>query len=301
MFFKNLYLLTLDQGFTMSPEALDDAMQVHEFKPCATLQAFSFGWVSPIGKEDAPLVHAANGCLMVCAQREEKILPSQVVAETLAEKIAEIEEREGMPVRKAQRDTLREEIIHDLLPRAFSFTRRLYAYIDLATGWLVVDSASAARAEELASLLRQSLGSLPAAPPSTQLPPAQVMTRWLHTKDLPAGIGVRADCSLKAEDESGEEIIFRHADLSQDELQAHLDAGLAVKQLALSWRDRLSFTLDSQLRVKRLRFLDLVQEERMGIETDSPEASFDADFAIMSGELREFIPALVKLFGGLAD
>ncbi|MDA1342536.1 MAG: recombination-associated protein RdgC, partial [Proteobacteria bacterium] len=71
-----------------------------------------------------------------------------------------------------------------------------------------------------------------------------------------------------------------------------------VIKLALSWADRLSFVIDKSLSIKRLRFLDLVQEQLEDIEIDGDDMRFDVDFSIMSAELGLFLPRLLELFGG---
>jgi recombination associated protein RdgC len=298
MWFKNLSLLRFTEPFTFTTEALEEKLQAGRFQPCTSLQPMSYGWVPPVGKEDAPLVHAANGCFMLCAQREEKILPAQVVNEVLAERVAEIEEKKGSPMRKKERDALRDEIVHDLLPRAFSFTRRQYAYIDANTGWLVVDSASMKKAEELASWLRRCLESLPVVPPQVIERPAAVMTRWLAEGEVPADILIENECELRATDEEGAVVRCKKHDLSAPEIQNHLEAGKEAVKIAVSWNDRLSFVLDVALGIKRLRFLDLVQEQAAEVEAEDAAQRFDVDFAIMSGELAAFLPRLLELFGG---
>jgi len=298
MWFKNLTLLRFTEKFTLPPEALEEKLQGGRFQPCSSLQPMSYGWIPPIGKEDAPLVHAAGGCFMLCAQREEKILPSSVVNEMLAEKVAEIEEQKGTTVRKKERDAIRDEIIHDLLPRAFSFSRRQYAYIDTNTGWLIVDSASAKKAEELASWLRRCVDSLPVTPPAVSERPAAVMTRWLAEGAAPSDILIENECELRATDEEGAVIRCKKHDLSAPEIQNHLEAGKEAVKIAVSWNDRLSFVLDDALGVKRLRFLDLVQEQASDVEADDAAERFDVDFSIMSGELAAFLPRLLELFGG---
>jgi recombination associated protein RdgC len=298
MWFKNLSLLRFTEAFTLTAEQLEEKLQSGRFQPCGSLQPMSYGWVPPVGKDDAPLVHAANGCYMLCAQREEKILPSSVVNEILAEKLAEIEEKKGTPVRKKERDALRDEVIHDLLPRAFSFTRRQYAYIDANTGWLVVDSSSAKKTEELASWLRRCLESLPVAVPQVKDRPAAVMTRWLAEGEVPVDVVIENECELRATDEEGAVVRCKKHDLSAPEIQNHLEAGKEAVKIAVSWNDRLSFVLDDALGIKRLRFLDLVQEQAAEVDAEDAAQRFDADFAIMSGELGAFLPRFLELFGG---
>lgn len=299
MWFKNLSLLRFTESFKPSAEELEEKLQSGRFQPCSSLQPMSYGWVPPVGKaEDGPLLHAANGCYMICAQREEKILPSSVVNEVLAEKVAEIEAQKGTPVRKKQRDALRDEIIHDLLPKAFSFSRRLYAYIDTNTGWLVVDASSSKKTEELASWLRRCLESLPVTLPAVSERPATVMTRWLVEGATPADIQIENECELRATDEEGALVRCKKHDLSAPEIQNHLEAGKEAVKIALSWNDRLSFVLDDSLGIRRLKFLDMVQEQAAEVDAADAAERFDADFAIMSGELAAFLPRLLELFGG---
>jgi recombination associated protein RdgC len=298
MWFKNLSLLRFTEAFTLSAEELQERLETGRFQDCGSLQPMSYGWTPPLGREDGPLVHASGGCFMICALREEKILPSSVVNEILSEKIAELEERKGTPVRKKEREALRDDIIHELLPRAFSFTRKLYAYIDPKAGWLVVDSASAKKTEELASWLRRCLESLPVGLPSVNERTASVMTRWLAEGSMPSDIVIENECELRATDEEGAVIRCKNHDLSAPEIQNHLAAGKEVVKLAVNWNDRLGFVLDDALGIKRLHFLDAIQEQAADVEADSEAERFDADFSIMSLELANFLPRLLELFGG---
>ena len=56
--------------------------------------------------------------------------------------------------------------------------------------------------------------------------------------------------------------------------------------------------LDDQLAVKRLKFDDVISEKANERNPESKAEQFDADFAIMAGELKNFIRALTNAFGG---
>jgi recombination associated protein RdgC len=92
----------------------------------------------------------------------------------------------------------------------------------------------------------------------------------------------------------------RGQDLTGDEIRAHLAAGKQVTQLGLIWNDRLAFVLDEALVVRRLQFLDVVRESLQDDALGSLEAVFDAEFALMTGELTLLLPRLLELFGGEA-
>lgn len=299
MWFKNLALLRFTEAFTLTAEDIAQSLEARRFKPCGSLEPVSVGWTAPLGKDgDLPLVHAAQGYIMVCMMKEEKILPASVINEVLAERIEEIETSQGRQVRRKEKDTLRDEVMQDLLPRAFSHSRKLYAYLDPKGGWLIVDSASSKKTEELASLLRQCLGSLPVVPLTTRERPASILSGWLGENAVPPDITLESDCELRSPEEDGGVVRCRRHDLSAPEIQNHLEAGKEVVKLAVSWNDRLSFVLDDTLAVRSLRFLDVIQEEAADVDTSTYAERFDADFAIMSLELSQFLPRLLEWFGG---
>ncbi len=300
MWFKNLALYRLSEPFTLTAIELSQQMESMRFKACGGHEEFSYGWTSPLGRGSEQLVHQANGFMMLCATREEKVLPSGVINEMVAEKIALKEEQEFRKISKKERTELKEEIIFELLPRAFSFSKKTFAYIDPKGGWLVVDASSAKKAEELISFLRKNLGSLPVVPINSKDAPTSIMTQWLLEDDSPANMLIEDECELKAPEESGGIVRCKRMDLSAPEIKQHLDKGKQVIKLALSWSDRLSFVLDENLAVKRLKFLELIQEQINDIEVGSPEEQFDVDFTIMTDELSQFLPQLLTIFGGEA-
>lgn len=298
MWFKNLSIFRLTEEFTLAPADLELKLEQMAFRPCGSHEESTFGWTSPLGKASEQLVHSANGFLMLCGKKEERVLPTSVVNEMMQEKILETEEQQGRKLSKKERTEIKDELIFELLPRAFTFSNKTYAYIDPKGGWLIVDAASAKKAEDLLSSLRKSLGSLPAVPLNTIEKPIKVMTEWLVNNQTPDDILIEDECELRAPEEAGGIIRCKRHDLSLPEIKNHLDTGKEVIKLAVSWADRLSFIIDENLAVKRLKFLDLIQEQVSDVNTDSEAAQFDVDFSIMSLELANFVPRLLEIFGG---
>jgi len=161
MWFKNVRAYRLTAPLDLGAEQLEQQLQAQIFSPCAKSQALSMGWVPPLGDDKEALVHAAAGRYLLCLRREEKLLPASVVREQLADKIEQIEQEEARKVYRKEKLRLKDEIIQDCLPRAFTRSSRIYAYFDTGRNWLFVDSASAARAEELINTLRECIGTLP--------------------------------------------------------------------------------------------------------------------------------------------
>ncbi len=298
MWFKNLAIYRFTEPFTLTAEEIDEKLQSKRFRPCANHDESSFGWTPPLGNQFEALAHHANGFHMICAKKEEKVIPSAVINEMLQERIQEIEEKEARKLPRSERSRVKDELIFELLPKAFSFSRKTYAYIDAQGGWAVVDAATPKKAEDILSMLRQSFGSLPVAPLNTVNKPVSVMTDWLTSQSAPADIQIEDECELRSQQDEGAVIRCKGHDLFLPEIKNHLDQEKQVIKLAISWADRLSFIIDENLSVKRVKFLDLIQDQLDNIDIEDEVQSFDADFSIMSMELAKFIPRLVEIFGG---
>lgn len=298
MWFKNLVPYRFSEPFTLSSTALEQKLENKRFRPCTGHQECSYGWSEPLGKDSEGLLHTCQGMLLICARREEKVIPAPVVNEMLAEKIDDIENREARKISRKERSRLKDELIFELLPKAFAFSRKTYAYIDPQGGWLVVDAASAKKAEDLLSTLRECLGSLPVLPLHTINSPAAVMTDWLTNGAVPSDLNLEDECELRSQANEGAIIHCKRHDLTLPEIRNHLDNDKQVIKLALSWTDRLAFVLDEHLTVKRLKFLDLIQDQVENTHAETESERFDADFSIMTLELAHFLPRLLEIFGG---
>jgi len=165
-------------------------------------------------------------------------------------------------------------------------------------GWLVVDSASARKAEDFVAVLRQTLDGFPVSPVATREKPSTVMTQWLAGGALPNDVTLEAECELKSPEEDGGIVRCRRHDLEVPEILNHIEAGKEVIKLAFSWNDRLSLVLDESLTIRRLKFLDTIQEAAADAGSEDAATRFDVDFALMSLELNAFLPILLDWFGG---
>ncbi|MEN8213910.1 MAG: recombination-associated protein RdgC [Pseudomonadota bacterium] len=301
MWFKNLFLYRFTQPFTLSADTLDQKLAGKAFQPVDKLSLYSTGWTEPLGHEGEQLVHTTNGYMMICLRKEEKILPPAAVREILDARALEIEQRDNRKIRGKERSALRDEVLLDMMPRAFTKNSRIYAYIDPRGGWLVVDAASVNRADEFVASLREAIEQLHAVPLAMASDPSVMMTTWLDAGAAPAGFEIEDECELRDPVEDGGIVRMRKHDLGSSEIRSHLEAGKMATRLALSYDDRINFVLDSSMALKRLRFLDLVMDEAGEIDSESAAARFDGDFSIMTLELARFFPRLLEALGGEAE
>ncbi len=299
MWFKNLRVYRLTRPWTLSADALAERLSAFPFKPCQGHELVRYGWVPPL-KGTSHLAHGCQGRILICAKKQEKILPGAVVNEQLEERIAEINQREGRRLSRRERQDLKDEIQFSLIPKAFSRSRLDFAYVDSQAGLILVNAASAKRAEDLLAALRQAIESLPCLPIKSQQPITSVLTQWLRQgyADHPWVFGEEVEL-LGPKD--GRILRAKKQDLSADEIRNHTEVGMVVQKMALSWPDKLEFILDDQLAIKRLKFSDVLAEQAQGQSGDSEADAMDADLSIMGPMLAEFIDQLLKTLGGEVD
>lgn len=301
MWFKNIRIYRFTQEFSLKPEALDSMLSQSAFVPCNSQDHFRMGWVSPISgqAENDPFVHACQGYLMICAKRQEKVLPAGVINEFLAEKVEAIQEAEGRTVGRKERQSLKDDVVMELLPKAFTRSRLQYAYIAPEQGYIVVDAASASKAEELLSGLREAIGSLPVVPMVSKQVPVHSMTHWLTESSIPEQFTLGDECELTDLSESGSVIRCKQQDLTAEEINTLLQSGMTVTKLSLAWLEGISFILDDQLAIKRLRFEDNIREKADNLDAGSQAEQFDMDFSVMTIELSALIKNLMAALGGI--
>lgn len=294
--FKNARLYRLDTSLTLDALELERQLDERRFRPCGPLETTTLGWAPPLGEDTTALVHGVGECLLLCARKQERLLPSAAVAEALDERVAEIESNESRDVGRAERRRLREQITQEMLPRAFTRSRRTRFYLDTQAGWVIVDAASEKQADEVLSLLRETLGSLPVYPPAPAHSPANLMSQWLLEGTTPTDIILGDACELRDVEDNAGVVRVSGQDLTSEEILNHLRAGKQAVKLALGWDERFSFVLDDDLSLKRLRMGEALIEE-MDDDNDDPRARFDAEFALLSLQMRELIKRLDVLFG----
>jgi recombination associated protein RdgC len=288
MYFK---AITFYRFSTVVP-ALDAVLRAHPLKPVGPLSMSSRGWVSPYGAEGTLLAQDQGKNTLVTLGGEDRILPAAVVNKVLAERLALAEQARGRKLGSRARNQLKDDVVAELLPRAFVQPYRLSAHISRSHGFIAVDTGSAKQAEDLCSSLRLALTTFPALPLHANIPPSAVLTGWLAVDGgLPKGLRLGEEAELVDPGDSTVTVKVRNLDLRSDEIINHLNTGMQVKRLGLVLNDRLTFVLDENLVVRKLKIL-----VELAADPDSMEAELDARYAVLIGEVSALFTLLETTF-----
>ena len=294
MFFRNLTLFRFPTSLDFSD--LDAHLGEFALKPVGPLELSSRGFVPPFGNHGEALSHSIGDALWLTIGGEDKLLPGAVVNDLLQKKLAAIEEKEGRKPGGRTRKRIKDELITELLPRAFVRPVRTDALVDTQLGVIAIDTSSRKNAEGVVSEVRHALGSFPALPVNAEVAPRAILTGWIAGDPLPDGLVLGDECELRDPADSGAVVKIQHMELVGEEINKHLEAGKQVTRLALILDDHVSFVIGEDLIVRKFKLLDGAVDQLEQTEADDIVAELDARFALMAGEFKRLFAVLENAF-----
>ncbi len=294
--FRNLTLFRIPADALPTHEELAAALDGARLRPPGPLELSTQGFVSPYGRNHDVLAHGVGPHTLITFGSESRLLPAQVVNDALAERLDRIEAERGRRPGGKERARIKEEVLTELMPRAFIKPSRTDAWLDHRAGWLTIDSASRKVCEAVVGGLREALGTFPATPVSAQTSARLLLTGWLTGDTLPEDFTLGDECELRDPADDGAIVRCRRQDLEADEVREHINAGKQVSQLAVSYDGRMQFVIGEDLCLRKLRFGDVVNEQLGDVAGENDIAELDARFALLTGELSRLYARLAELF-----
>ncbi|EJD6046746.1 recombination-associated protein RdgC [Providencia rettgeri] len=297
---KNLiiYRITRDIDFNNIEEQLSNL----KYEPCGSLDMQRFGFIPPLGIGNSDcLTHKVNDQMLISLFKEDKMLPTPVINNELNKKIEKLEADQGRKLKKAERQAIKDEVIQELLPRAFSKYIRFDVWVNLTDGFIAALVSSHRRAEDCFAMIRKALGSLPVVPLTMKDPIELTLTEWVRSGQLPKGFVFGEQSEMKAILEEGGIAKYTKQDLISDEIQTNIEAGKLVTKLSLGYEDRVTFCIDDSFVLSKLKFDSAFLETNDDIEREDYNQRFDADFFLIVSELNILIKALIDSLGGEAN
>ena len=292
MFFRNLTFFRFPVSLAKAFVELDARLEECKLKPVGASELMSRGFISPFGRDDATMSHRVGDAIWITLGGEDRLLPGAVINDELGKRIAALEEKEGRKLGGRARKRLKEDLVMELLPRAFVRPTRTGATLDLQHGFIAVDASSRKTAENVVSELRHALGSFPALPLNAETSARAVLTGWIAGEPLPSGLVLGDECELKDPIDGGAVVKCQRQELLCDEIKKHLESGKQVSKLALILDDHVSFVLGEDLVVRKLKFLDGAVDQLENTDQDGLHAELDARYALMAGELKRLFAVL---------
>jgi recombination associated protein RdgC len=218
------------------------------------------------------------------------------VNQKLDQRVQTIEVKDGRKLRRKEKQEMKEDLIAELLPKAFSKSSWTRAYIDTHRQLLVVASGSANKSDEITALLREDVGSLPVLPANPDSSPALHFTDWVSNGSQPKQFELGGACSLTSPEEQGMSIRCKGSENLNDAVHMHIEDGLLVNKLDLVWEERLAFSVDESCRLGGIKMLDAALDSLGDTEGDLADR-FASEFHVFSSDMRTLFDDLMAALG----
>lgn len=272
---------------------LNDALgNQPEFEPTGSQwRGIGFAPYAPSLNEEL-VWSGANGVNLFTLMIHERNLTAATIREHVLLRGKVIEEREQRKVYRNEYAQIKDEVIAELLPKAFLKHRRIPALVidDL----LIVGASSAKLAEDFLCTLREAMNGLAVRPLSTKMPPGESLSRLMQERK--AGELLLGD-TAKLANELKDTVTFKGIDLGEDEPQSYLQNGFIPKELALFLGQDLYFKLTDTLIFKGMKFSDkLIGDAYLDADGDHA-ALIDADIILTTNVVKRLVAAIADLAG----
>ena len=290
LWFKNAIIYQLNNDNLLDKQTIEQALKSASFSPCGNLDTTKMGWVSPYNDNNLDdFIIDMQGHLLLRIKKETKILPAPVIKQALIDKIDKQEKALSRKLSKNEKATLKDEVMFDLMPRAFSKYNHYWLWIDTENRRIIIDCSSFKLAEDILAILRKELGSLALTPLSIDKPLEKIMTNWVKEKlNFPPFI-LGDEAELKDPLEGNGIINCKNQDITSDEMLVHLDSGKWVTKLKIIDERGINFIINPDFTLKKVKFDSIIMDENEDIGSDEFDKRLEADFYIMANTLSNSI------------
>jgi recombination associated protein RdgC len=201
---------------------------------CAPLRALrptqpeSTGWVPPRGNKGKVLAELVGGHLVLKLCTEKRAVPASAVKSAVDERVEKYKTETGNERVPAKiKKEFKEEVLLDLLPRAFSKRSTTLLWLDAlnkhAGGRCRQPRRRRPRSSRPAGGAARSARRRPGAGPADGAHAdlaGRLMSHWLSTREAPWRFTVDRDCELKTPDEQKSTVRYARHTLDIDEVRA---------------------------------------------------------------------------------
>ena len=282
--FNSLRMLRVIGEWPASESLLAESLESGAFEPCGSFQETSYGFEPPVGDV---LARRVMGVHLMQLRVQTRVLPNGAINEALEERIKAFKDRTGRDPGRGEKQSLKEEVHADLVPRSLLKSDRVRAVYLERDEVLAIGSATDKHVEAFVDLVAEAVG-VSVAPLEYKQPPAQFMMQ-LFNGEAPQGFNLGRECRMRDSVERGSSVTWLDMDIADRAARQLLDDGMQIDRIAFSFEGVLKGTVDQDWTFRKLK---LEGQESDGLEPEEPEARLDADIVLLGGTLSRLLAAL---------
>jgi recombination associated protein RdgC len=294
VWFKNARVYKVAEDFNFDQVFAPQVEIFSTFQPCGQQQEKTLGFIEALPGGDS-LYYIDGDVVLMRIQEQTRIIPAQYVNKCVQARCEKIAANEDRSIGSKERQGIKDEVIFELRPKAFTKDSVYSVYFDRVNKRLVVDASSNKTSDDLVSFIRQCLGGLPclllqsyAVPPTTRI---DALMRG--NMNMP---GFGYDYYAQFTGERSESRTIKGAVNSKEYI--NFSDGMKLAKSGMTYEDKFSFVVDSNYSISRLVFAEKLTEQVYAsedYETKTEQAA--AAFIICYSAINELLNKLIELCG----
>jgi len=291
--FRNVRLYSFTNPWPESEDDLSAALQTAAFKPCGPLTERSNGWEAPAPEAGDLLARRVSGADLIRLRSQSRVLPPAAVNEELEVRVDDYRQRMGEEPSGREKRRLKAEVRDELLPKSMVKSDRFWGFVDIASKVVGVDAAQPAMAERFERRLKAAFGDLDLDPLKFESPVGEFLNA-MFLGDAPPNFALGHECRMQAASDDVSTVRWANFDLTDSTIRRHVVDGMRLTHLGLVYDNIMSFVLDENGVITKLKFLGM---DDAPDDENEPLARLDAEFVLLTGSLRALLKDLSKILG----
>lgn len=306
--FSNILAYRVTNAFDLHKdlEAINQSLASKPARLPGKMELNAVGFTEPVGEEGAFIERIAPMAYVFAYNLAERMIPGKIVRQQVAARVKKIEKSEERKVYAREKQQIKDAVLNEMLPRAFVDQKITYGMV--MGPYILIDSSSAKRGEDILSTLRSVLGSLGVRPVGVKTTPIDAFTRWFTTGETDGPFYMTGD--FKANNRSDE------SDFVNGKGTSPKDEGLSdlvlehdrrVTVLGLSWGtstgESASFTVNEMIGIKGIKWPESLSEmaaDQVGEEDDEDARRVTllrTTMILLGAELKQLLGDLLLALG----
>ena len=294
--FRNLRFYKIENVWPDSEEALSTALEQAAFEPCGPFTERSSGFMPITPDISDALARRVSGADLIRLRSQSRVLPAGVINEELETRIEEFRERAKEEPSPRDKRRMKSEAKDELMPKAMLKSDKIWGYVDLKEKVLGIDAALPSVNERFLRRLSAGVAGAQFMPLTFKKPVEDLLTRIL-LGNAPANFAIGRECRMQDTGDAKSKVRWTDFDLNDNAIRNLIAAGLKLTHLAVVYDNVLSFVLDENGVITKLRVLGMNDDDT---EFESALERMDAEFVLTSGLLRHFLGDMKKQLDGYA-
>lgn len=295
LFFKTptIYKLSSVESI-QDPETAFKNLPAKKAAPGATRK---IGFVPLVRNSEMWFLEQQGAILFRCSISELKV-PSKALKREIETGENAFYERTKQWPSKSESKVIEEAANTKLLAEAPEQITLVNGYIDKIHKTLVINSGNVNDVDGCLEVLRAAFGSLPCEPliRLAKTTPAKIMSNWLLTDSLPGSLECGDSVKLATFSKPKMTASFSKIEPQHSDITNHITSEMLVSELSLSWAEKLSFKLSSDLSIKSVKFDGLLKSQASDDSEGGELSDLDATFNIQRNTFHQLLESMTNWF-----